>query len=82
MNTVFGGDGPSDANAWQLQPDDVRSVIDSSLCPTSAAEQSEIRPVSRPYVKLGRGLPVRFGISDLFRRQEKFDSLRVPGQGW
>src|SRR5262245_14131231 len=52
VNTAFGGDVPSDANAWQLQPTDVAQVvIDLLQMPTRALPSKvELRP-SKPPVK-------------------------------
>jgi 3-oxoacyl-[acyl-carrier protein] reductase len=49
VNTEFGGDEPSDANSWQLQPDDVaKTVLDLLSYPDRAlASRIELRP-SRP----------------------------------
>jgi 3-oxoacyl-[acyl-carrier protein] reductase len=49
VNTEFGGDEPSDANSWQLQPDDIARVILDLLAYPGRALPSriEIRP-SRP----------------------------------
>lgn len=49
VNTEFGGDTPSDANAWQLQPADIAQVIVDLLEMPERALPSkvEIRP-SRP----------------------------------
>jgi NAD(P)-dependent dehydrogenase (short-subunit alcohol dehydrogenase family) len=52
VNTAFGGDTPSDANSWQLQPADVAQVvIDLLRMPTRALPSKvELRP-SKPPVK-------------------------------
>jgi 3-oxoacyl-[acyl-carrier protein] reductase len=49
VNTEFGGDEPSDAKSWQLQPDDVAEVVMNLLAYPQRALPSrvEIRP-SRP----------------------------------
>ena len=49
VNTEFGGDEPSDAKSWQLQPDDVAKVVLDLLSYPDRALPSrvEIRP-SRP----------------------------------
>ncbi|HEX5883191.1 MAG TPA: SDR family oxidoreductase [Pyrinomonadaceae bacterium] len=49
VNTEFGGDEPSDAKSWQLQPDDIaRVVLDLLQYPDrSLPSRIEIRP-SRP----------------------------------
>ena len=49
VNTEFGGDEPSDANSWQLQPDDIAKVVMDLLEYPDRALPSriEIRP-SRP----------------------------------
>lgn len=49
VNTEFGGDEPSDANSWQLQPDDIARVVMDLLAFPGRALPSriEIRP-SRP----------------------------------
>jgi 3-oxoacyl-[acyl-carrier protein] reductase len=49
VNTAFGGDEPSDAKSWQLQPADVaRTVMDLLSYPDRAlASRIELRP-SRP----------------------------------
>ena len=52
VNTEFGGDTPSEANAWQLQPEDIAQVIiDLLQMPTRALPSKiEIRP-SKPPVR-------------------------------
>lgn len=52
VNTSFGGDTPSEANAWQLQPSDIAQVIMDLLeMPTRALPSKvELRP-SKPPVK-------------------------------
>jgi short-subunit dehydrogenase len=52
VNTSFGGDTPSEANAWQLQPADIAQVIIDLLDMPQRALPSkiELRP-SRPPVK-------------------------------
>jgi 3-oxoacyl-[acyl-carrier protein] reductase len=52
VNTAFGGDSPSEANAWQLQPSDIAQVIlDLLEMPERALPSKiEIRP-SKPPVK-------------------------------
>jgi len=52
VNTSFGGDTPSDANAWQLQPSDIAQVvIDLLEMPARALPSKiELRP-SRPPVR-------------------------------
>jgi len=52
VNTSFGGDTPSEANAWQLQPSDVAQVIIDLLGMPDRALPSkiELRP-SKPPVK-------------------------------
>jgi short-subunit dehydrogenase len=49
VNTEFGGDEPSDAKGWQLQPDDVARVVMNLLNFPDRALPSrvELRP-SRP----------------------------------
>ncbi len=49
VNTHFGGDTPTDAKAWQLQPDDIAQVVIDLLSMNARALPSkiEIRP-SRP----------------------------------
>jgi len=49
VNTEFGGDEPSDAKSWQLQPDDIAQVVMDLLAYPDRALPSrvEIRP-SRP----------------------------------
>jgi short-subunit dehydrogenase len=46
VNTEFGGDSPSEANAWQLQPPDIAQVIVDLLEMPDRALPSkvEIRP--------------------------------------
>jgi NAD(P)-dependent dehydrogenase (short-subunit alcohol dehydrogenase family) len=50
VNTEFGGDTPSDAKAWQLQPDDIASVVMNLLAMDERALPSrvEIRPSKPP----------------------------------
>jgi 3-oxoacyl-[acyl-carrier protein] reductase len=50
VNTAFGGDNPSDANSWQLQPDDIAQVvIDMLEMPERALPSKvEIRPSKPP----------------------------------
>ena len=50
VNTAFGGDSPSEANAWQLQPADVAQVIVDLLRMPDRALPSkvEIRPSKPP----------------------------------
>ena len=52
VNTSFGGDTPSDANAWQLQPSDIAQVVMDLLEMPQRALPSkvELRP-SKPPVK-------------------------------
>lgn len=52
VNTYFGGDTPSDENAWQLQPEDIARTVVNLLEMDSRALPSkvEIRP-SKPPVK-------------------------------
>jgi len=52
VNTAFGGDVPTEANAWQLQPNDVAQVIVNLLqMPANALPSKvELRP-SKPPVK-------------------------------
>jgi NAD(P)-dependent dehydrogenase (short-subunit alcohol dehydrogenase family) len=52
VNTAFGGDRPSEANAWQLQPSDISQVIVDLLTMPDRALPSkiELRP-SKPPVK-------------------------------
>ena len=52
VNTEFGGDIPSEANAWQLQPADIAQVVIDLLQMDSRALPSkiEIRP-SKPPVR-------------------------------
>ncbi len=49
VNTYFGGDEPTDAKSWQLQPDDIAQVVMDLLAMNAGALPSkvEIRP-SRP----------------------------------
>ena len=49
VNTYFGGDTPSDDQAWQLQPDDIAQVVSDLLEmePRALPSKIEIRP-SRP----------------------------------
>lgn len=49
VNTYFGGDTPSDAQAWQLQPGDIAQVVMDllSMDPRALPSKVEIRP-SRP----------------------------------
>ena len=49
VNTHFGGDTPTDAKAWQLQPDDIAQVVMELLAmnPRALPSKVEIRP-SRP----------------------------------
>jgi NAD(P)-dependent dehydrogenase (short-subunit alcohol dehydrogenase family) len=49
VNTYFGDDTPSDAKAWQLQPDDIAQVVMDLLTmnPRALPSKIEIRP-SRP----------------------------------
>ena len=50
VNTQFGGDTPSDAKAWQLQPSDIADVVMSLLALEDRALPSkvEIRPSQPP----------------------------------
>ena len=50
VNTAFGGDAPSNANAWQLQPADIAQVVISLLEMPERALPSkvEIRPSKPP----------------------------------
>ena len=50
VNTAFGGDTPSDAKAWQLQPDDIAEVVHDLLKMDDRALPSkiEIRPSKPP----------------------------------
>lgn len=52
VNTAFGGDSPSDANAWQLQPADIAQVVVDLLEMSDRALPSkiELRP-SKPPIK-------------------------------
>lgn len=52
VNTEFGGDTPSDAKAWQLQPSDIAQVVTDLLSMDERALPSkvELRP-SRPPAK-------------------------------
>jgi short-subunit dehydrogenase len=52
VNTYFGGDTPSDAKSWQLQPEDVAQVVMNLLEMDSRALPSkvELRP-SKPPVR-------------------------------
>ena len=52
VNTAFGGDSPSDAKAWELQPSDIAQVIVDLLeMPTRALPSKvELRP-SKPPVR-------------------------------
>jgi NAD(P)-dependent dehydrogenase (short-subunit alcohol dehydrogenase family) len=49
VNTDFGGDTPTDEKAWQLQPNDIASVVIDLLLmdPRALSSKIEIRP-SRP----------------------------------
>ena len=49
VNTHFGGDTPTDAKAWQLQPEDIAQVVMDLLAmnPRALPSKVEIRP-SRP----------------------------------
>lgn len=49
VNTEFGGDSPSDANSWQLRPEDIAKVVMDLLAhpDRSLPSRVEIRP-SRP----------------------------------
>ncbi|HEU4714848.1 MAG TPA: SDR family oxidoreductase [Pyrinomonadaceae bacterium] len=49
VNTEFGGDSPSDANSWQLRPEDIAEVVMDLLAhpDRSLPSRVEIRP-SRP----------------------------------
>jgi 3-oxoacyl-[acyl-carrier protein] reductase len=50
VNTAFGGDSPSDRNAWQLQPSDIARVVIDLLHHNERALPSrvEIRPSKPP----------------------------------
>ena len=50
VNTSFGGDTPSDARAWQIQPDDVAQVVIDLLNMNERALPSkvELRPSKPP----------------------------------
>lgn len=50
VNTSFGGDEPSEANAWQLQPDDIAQVVLNLLRmpERSLPSKVEIRPSKPP----------------------------------
>jgi NAD(P)-dependent dehydrogenase (short-subunit alcohol dehydrogenase family) len=50
VNTEFGGDEPSDAKSWQLQPDDIAEVVMDLLAYPDRALPSrvEIRPSQPP----------------------------------
>jgi NAD(P)-dependent dehydrogenase (short-subunit alcohol dehydrogenase family) len=50
VNTEFGGDSPSEANAWQLQPEDIaQMIIDLLEMPSNALPSKvEIRPSKPP----------------------------------
>ena len=50
VNTYFGGDAPTDAKAWQLQPDDIAQVVMDLLAmdPRALPSKVEIRPSSPP----------------------------------
>lgn len=52
VNTYFGGDTPSDAKAWQLQPEDIAQTVISLLemDPRALPSKIEIRP-SKPPVR-------------------------------
>jgi NAD(P)-dependent dehydrogenase (short-subunit alcohol dehydrogenase family) len=52
VNTYFGGDMPSDANSWQLQPEDIAHTVVNLLEmePRALPSKIEIRP-SKPPVK-------------------------------
>ena len=49
VNTYFGGDTPTDAKAWQLQPEDIAQIVMDLLAmdPRALPSKVEIRP-SRP----------------------------------
>ena len=49
VNTEFGGDSPSEANSWQLRPEDIAEVVMDLLAhpDRSLPSRVEIRP-SRP----------------------------------
>lgn len=50
VNTHFGGDTPTDAKAWQLQPDDIAQVVIDLLAmdPRALPSKIEIRPTRPP----------------------------------
>jgi 3-oxoacyl-[acyl-carrier protein] reductase len=50
VNTYFGGDSPSDKNAWQLQPEDIAQTVISLLRmnPRALPSKVEIRPSKPP----------------------------------
>jgi len=50
VNTYFGGDTPSDAKAWQLQPEDIAQVVIGLLAmdPRALPSKIEIRPSKPP----------------------------------
>lgn len=50
VNTEFGGDDPSDENAWQLQPSDIARVVIDLLHhdPRALVSRVEIRPSKPP----------------------------------
>ena len=50
VNTAFGGDSPSDENAWQLQPQDIARVVMNLLTmdPRALPSKVEIRPSKPP----------------------------------
>lgn len=52
VNTAFGGDMPSDANSWQLQPSDIAETVLNLLTmdPRALPSKVEIRP-SKPPLK-------------------------------
>ena len=52
VNTYFGGDTPSEAKAWQLQPEDVAQVVIDLLTmePRALPSKVELRP-SKPPVR-------------------------------
>ncbi len=50
VNTYFGGDMPSDANSWQLQPEDIAQTVVNLLEmePRALPSKIEIRPSKPP----------------------------------
>jgi len=50
VNTYFGGDSPSPAQAWQLQPDDIAQIVIDllNMDPRALPSKVEIRPSKPP----------------------------------